>query len=51
MKEKRKMLSTFFFHVGMTELAKMEKVRNYLIDNGIFDLDGFNDYISNEQSD
>ena len=33
----------------MAELAKMEKVRNYLIDNGVFDLDGFNDYISNEQ--
>jgi len=34
----------------MAELAKMEKIRNYLMDNGVFDLDGFNDYISNEQS-
>ena len=34
----------------MAELAKMERVRNYLMDNGVFDLAGFNDYISNEQS-
>ena len=34
----------------LAELAKMERVRNYLIDEGVFDLDGFNDYINNEQS-
>ena len=34
----------------MAELAKMERVRNYLMDNGVFDFDGFNDYMSNEQS-
>ena len=34
----------------LAELAKMERVRNYLLDNGVFDLDGFNDYIENEQS-
>lgn len=34
----------------LAELAKMEKVRNQLIDNGVYDLDGINDYISNEQS-
>lgn len=33
----------------LTELAKMELVRNYLLDNGVYDLDGFNDYIDNEQ--
>ncbi len=33
----------------LAELAKMEQVRNYLLDNGVFDLDGFNDYIDNEQ--
>lgn len=33
----------------MAELAKMERVRNYLPDNGVFDLESFNDYISNEQ--
>ena len=32
----------------MAELAKMERVRNYLIDNGIFDLESFNEYIENE---
>lgn len=32
----------------LAELAKMEHVRNYLIDNGVFDIDGFNDYINNE---
>lgn len=32
----------------MAELAKLEQVRNYLIDNGVYDLDGFNDYISDE---
>lgn len=34
----------------LVELAKMEHVRNYLLDNGVFDLDSFNDYIDNEQS-
>lgn len=29
----------------LAELAKMEHVRNYLIDNGVYDLDGFNDYL------
>lgn len=33
----------------MAELAKMEQVRNYLIDNGVFDIDSLNDYL-NEQS-
>lgn len=33
----------------LAELAKMERVRNYLLDNSVFDLDGFNDYIDNEQ--
>jgi hypothetical protein len=33
----------------LAELAKMEQVRNYLLDNGVFDLDGFNDYYENEQ--
>ena len=33
----------------MEELAKLERVRNYLLDNGVSDLDGFNDYIDNEQ--
>ena len=33
----------------LAELAKMECVRNYLMDNGVYDLDGFNDYIDNEQ--
>ena len=32
----------------MEELAKLERVRNYLLDNGVYDLDGFNDYIDNE---
>lgn len=32
----------------LEELAKMEKVRNYLIDNGVFDKDSLNEYI-NEQ--
>ena len=26
-----------------------ERGRNYLLDNGVYDLDGFNDYIDNEQ--
>ncbi len=33
----------------LAELAKMERVRNYLLDNGVFDLDSFNDYIDHEQ--
>lgn len=33
----------------MAELAKMEKVRNYLLDCGVYDLDGFTDLIDNEQ--
>ena len=33
-----------------SELAKLETVRNYLIDNGVFDKDGFAEYIDNEQS-
>lgn len=33
----------------LEELAKLERVRNYLLDNGVYDLDGFNDYIDNEQ--
>ena len=33
----------------LAELAKMERVRNYLLDNGVYDLDGFSDYIDNEQ--
>lgn len=33
----------------LAELAKMERVRNYLLDNGVFDLDSFNDYIEYEQ--
>ena len=33
----------------LAELGKMERVRNYLLDNGVFDLDGLNDYIDNEQ--
>ena len=33
----------------LAELAKMEQVRNYLLDTGIFDSEGFIDYIDNEQ--
>jgi len=33
----------------LAELAKMENVRNFLLDQGVFDLDGLNDYIDNEQ--
>ena len=33
----------------LAELAKMERVRNYLLDNCVYDLDSFNDYIDNEQ--
>ena len=33
----------------LEELAKLERVRNYLLDNGVYDLDSFNDYIDNEQ--
>ena len=32
----------------LNELAKMEHVRNYLLDNSVFDLDSFNDYIDHE---
>ena len=35
--------------ITQVELAKLEHVRNYLLDNGVYDLDGFNDYINNEQ--
>ncbi len=28
----------------LAELAKLESVRNYLIDNGVFDSEGFNEY-------
>ena len=31
------------------ELAKLELVRNHFIDNGVFDKEGLNDYIDNEQ--
>jgi len=34
----------------LAELAKLEQVRNNLIDNGVFDIDSLNDYINNEQS-
>ena len=33
----------------LSKLAKLEKVRNYLIDNGVFDKDGLTEYIDNEQ--
>lgn len=33
----------------LTQLGRMELVRNYLLDQGVFDLDGFSDYIENEQ--
>ncbi len=32
-----------------SELAKLEIVRNYLMDNGVYDKDGFIEYIDNEQ--
>lgn len=32
----------------LTELGKMERVRNYLLDNGVFDFDSLKDYIENE---
>ena len=31
----------------LAEIAKLEQVRNYLIDNGVYDLGGLNDYIEN----
>ena len=34
----------------LLELAKLERVRNYLMDNGVFDKDGLTEYIENEQS-
>ena len=30
-------------------MAERSHTRNYLLDNGVFDLDGFNDYYENEQ--
>lgn len=33
----------------LAELAKLEHVRNFLIDNGVFDVDSLIDY-NNEQS-
>ncbi len=33
----------------LAELAKMERVRNYMLDNGVYDLDGLNDYTEYEQ--
>ena len=33
----------------MAELAKLENVRNYLMDNNVFDLDSLIDYTENEQ--
>ena len=33
----------------LAELARMEQVRNYLLDTGVFDLEGFKDYVDNEQ--
>ena len=33
----------------LSELAKLEIVRNYLMDNGVYDKDGFIEYIDNEQ--
>ena len=32
----------------LAELARLEQVRNYLIDNGVFDLDGLIDYTDHE---
>ena len=32
----------------LAELAKLELVRNYFIDNGVFDKEGLEDYIENE---
>ena len=29
----------------LVELARMEQVRNFLLDNDIVDLDSFNDYL------
>lgn len=33
----------------LAELAKLEQVRNYFIDNGVFDKDGLDDFIDNGQ--
>ena len=33
----------------MAELAKLEQVRNHLIDIGVYDIEGLNDY-NNEQN-
>ena len=35
----------------LAELAKLELIRNYLIDHGVFDYDSLNDYVRDEQSD
>jgi hypothetical protein len=32
----------------LAELARLEQVRNYLIDNGVYDFDGLNDYTDHE---
>lgn len=37
-------------HHTLAELAKLESVRNHFIDNGIYDIDGLNEYFENEQS-
>ena len=36
---------TMFLTPLLVELARMEKVRNFLLDNDIVDLDSFNDYL------
>ena len=33
----------------LAELARMERVRNYLLENGVYDIESFNDYLENEQ--
>jgi len=33
----------------LAELAKLELVRNYFLDNSVFDKDGLIDYFENEQ--
>ena len=47
-----------FFHITdvyeavmdtIDEAKRLECVRNYLLAKGVYDLDGFNDYIDNEQ--
>ena len=34
----------------LAELAKLERVRNHLIDNGVFDLEGLNDLVNEQGS-